>query len=305
MEVSDSEKAEAYLSRIGYYRLSAYWYPFRRYTNTTLHNGKNEKVVEDGFQPGTRFSTCLDLYVFDKKLRLLVMDALERVEIALRTDIALLLGRHDVIAHTNQTLLHGNFTKKVKPHNGQTDHAVWLAKQNDSFRRSKEEFVKHFKNKYPNDEMPIWMAVELWDFGMLSHFFGGMRKSDQDTISAAYSLPNGRILASWLRCLNVLRNSCAHHTRLWNKPLVITPAWPKLHECRELDHLIGNIQSQTRFYASAVILKYLLKIINPSSSWRIRLMDHIVTLPDAPQLDLTAAGFPAEWEKQAIWNSAS
>ena len=304
MEVSDIAKAEAYLSRIGYYRLSAYWYPFRTYGKVTLPNGKIQRNVKDDFQPGTRFSDCLDLYVFDKKLRLLVMDGLERVEIALRTDIALLLGQSDVLAHTNEALLHNDFTNIVNPNNGKTEHDVWLEKQNASFRRSKEEFVKHFKSKYPNDEMPIWMAVELWDFGMLSYFFGGMRKIDQNKIATAYSLPHGRILESWLRCLNVLRNSCAHHTRLWNKPLVITPSWPKLQECAELDHLIGVTQSQTRFYASAVILKYLLKLINPSSSWGDRLKAHMSTLPKATQLNLTAAGFPLSWEQEAIWNGS-
>lgn len=301
MEVSDLSKAEAYLSHIGYYRLSAYWYPFRKYTESVGLNGKTQRIIKDEFQSGTQFSDCLDLYVFDKKLRLLVMDAIERVEIALRTDIALHLGKTDIIAHKNETLLHGHFTKKIKKNNRQTDHEFWLAKLDRSIKNSKEEFVKHFKYKYPNEEMPIWMAVELWDFGMLSKFFGGMRKSDQDIIATTYGLPNGDLLASWLRCLNVLRNTCAHHNRLWNKPMVITPKWPKHEECPDLNHLVGAVQSQTRLYTSIVILKYLLKLINPSSSWGDRLTAHVVKLPDAPQLDLKAAGFPETWCEEDIW----
>ena len=97
MEITDLAKAEECLARIGYYRLSAYWYPFRKEQNG---------AVEDNFKEGTTFSLSLDYYVFDKKLRLLTLDAIERVEIALRTDIALLLGKFDRQAHRNPEFLH-------------------------------------------------------------------------------------------------------------------------------------------------------------------------------------------------------
>ncbi|WP_165603103.1 Abi family protein [Devosia elaeis] len=226
MVITDQVKAEECLSRIGYYRLSAYWYPFRE-SQLVMQAGHQFEVVGDNFKAGTTFSSCLELYVFDKKLRMLVMDGLERIEVAVRTDIALLLGQHDRNAHRLGTLLHGNFAKKVNVNTGLTGHQKWLDKQDSLFRDSKEEFVKHFKSRYPQSHLPIWMAVELWDFGMLSHFFGGMKVADKDQIAALYQVTDGQTLESWLRSLNVIRNICAHHSRLWNKPLAITPKWPK------------------------------------------------------------------------------
>lgn len=107
-----------YLQRIGYYRLSGYWYPMRM-TDKDRSTPKNP-VRSSDFIPGSRFEDAVRLYVFDKKLRLLALDALERIEMALRVDIAHLLGELDPLAHENPSwlnpsCLHGNFTKqKIK-----------------------------------------------------------------------------------------------------------------------------------------------------------------------------------------------
>ena len=106
--VTDGVRAAAALARIGYHRLSGYWYPFR--TSSAGKPGEPASVG-DNFRPGTEFGQVLDLYVFDKKLRILTLDAIERVEIALRTDIALLLGKRSPVAHRDARYLHSSFTK--------------------------------------------------------------------------------------------------------------------------------------------------------------------------------------------------
>ena len=88
MVISDDALAQSFLNRIGYYRLSGYWYPYRE---STL-SGTNI-LVADKFRTGTKFSEVVELYVFDKKLRLLMMDVIERVEIALRVQVTLELGK--------------------------------------------------------------------------------------------------------------------------------------------------------------------------------------------------------------------
>jgi len=163
LRVTDDTTAMDYLGRIGYYRLSAYWYPFRVTSLRQDPISKNLIVVRsDQFIEGAHFQDALDLYVFDKRLRLLLLDAIERIEIAIRVDIAHLLGEQDAFAHTNPTLLHGNFTKKIKPKTGKTGYSDWIKNYNDLVDRSKEDFVKHYRSKY-SGPLPIWIAVELWD----------------------------------------------------------------------------------------------------------------------------------------------
>ena len=65
-----------YLQHLNYYRLSGYWIPFQEYNKT--HR----------FKPNVRFSDILNLYRFDRELRLLLLDAIEKIEISIRTQWA-------------------------------------------------------------------------------------------------------------------------------------------------------------------------------------------------------------------------
>jgi len=295
MTVTDVPRATACLERIGYYRLSAYWYPYRKST------------TDDDFRAGTTFSLGMDFYVFDKKLRLIVLDALERIEVGIRTDIALLLGKHDPWAHRDPNLLDGNFSKKIKRYKTVTPHQEWLRRLDDKFDRSKEDFAKHFKKKYHQTLPPIWVAVELWDFGTLSHFYAGMKMADRNTIAQRYGFKSrhkllaGQMMETWLRMLNDIRNVCAHHSRLWNDNLSSRPAWTLKGGDPLLDHISEEGHSRARFYAAAVAMQYLLKTINPSSQWSSRLIEHIDSLQENAQVNLQSAGFPQDWREQDIW----
>ena len=311
MAITDKTAASACLQRIGYYRLSGYWYPFRKshistnpLTGTPLldpFTGRPHVVVEDDFCLGTTFQRVMDLYVFDKRLRLLFLDAIERIEVSLRVDIALLIGARDPRAHRDPNQLHGNFSKKVNIQTGQTEFATWLGRLDKTFGRSKEEFVKHFKAKYHGEMPPIWIAIELWDFGMLSIFLSGMKVADQLQLASRYALPRADLLTSWCRNINNVRNICAHHSRLWNRSPADQISPPKTGEIAELDHLSTDRVAQTRIYATAAALHFFLKSINPGSSWATRLKNLRAAFPSSTETDLAHAGFHKNWESLPFW----
>jgi abortive infection bacteriophage resistance protein len=233
MTITDDALAQSYLEKIGYYRLSGYWYPYR------------QSRTSNNFQNGTKFSEVVDLYVFDKKLRLLMMDVIERVEIALRVQITLQLGKYGPHAHRDANVLHPNFSVRPQP-NGETKHQKWLRLHDDAFDRSREEFAKHFKTKYAGENPPIWIAAELWDFGAMSFLYSGMKKPDQIAVANNFTLPSFDVMASWLHTINVARNICAHHSRLWNKPNAVRPAWPKAADCPDLGHIESDTSLMPR-----------------------------------------------------------
>lgn len=145
LEVSDDALGISYLGRIGYYRLSAYLYPMRAPLFSQDATTQKIKVTrQDQFIPGTKFDDALEMYVFDKRLRLLLLDAIERIEVTFRVDISYVLGSKDTFAHTNPCILHGNFTKKKKS-NGLTAHQEWLAKYEKVLKRSKEDLLSIIK----------------------------------------------------------------------------------------------------------------------------------------------------------------
>lgn len=298
MEIEDSAKAAEYLQRIGYYRLSAYWHPYRKLEQ----NPDGTFFLGNGFKDGTKFRHATELYAFDKHLRLLVLDAIERIEISLRTEVALSIGRHGPVAHRDSAFLDGRFTT---PAHGRIDsmHASWLARLDDKAATSKEEFAVHFRTKYLDSLMPIWVAVELLDFGPLSHFISGMRFSDLTKISASYGGLRPHLLKSWVRSLTGIRNICAHHSRLWNRPLVDQPALPRGGEIPELDHWIQMPDPNRRIYAALAVMQILLRQVNPRTKWADRLKAHVATFPAAPNITIADAGFPTGWQSLRLWTS--
>lgn len=291
MVIEDEAKASEYLSRLGYYRLSAYWYPFR-----LTAAGK----VTDDFKPGTTFKWALDLYSFDKKLRLQLLDVLERIEIFIRTAVALQLGQFDPCAHREPSLLDGQFTRK-DPKTGLVAHTEWLAKLDTKARTSKEEFAVHFKTKYAGSHMPIWVAVELLDFGPLSMLLGGMKWADVNAIAAGCGAIDRTTLATWIRALSVVRNACAHHARVWNKPLIDQPRMPPAGAIPVLDHVATSPFGTRRVYAACAIARYLLLKVNPRTEWSKRLKEHLQTFPTNQYISPKTMGFPDGWEDLPLW----
>lgn len=295
MVINDVPKANEYLSRLGYYRLSAYWYPFRK----TGLSPQGQQIVLDDFKLGTEFKWATDLYAFDKALRLQLLDVLERIEVFVRTGIALTIGKHDPWCHRDPARLDRSF---VSPnHHGRTPHTDWISKLDDKEANSKEEFAVHFRSKYAGSQMPIWVAVELLDFGPLSYLLSGLKKPDAAAVARRCNVPRPDLFTSWVRSLSVTRNTCAHHARLWNKPMIDQPRLPPPGMIPLLDHLAGSPHSNRRIYAACAIARYLLLAVNPRTQWSQRLKSHVATFPQNPHVTLTTMGFPPGWEALPLW----
>ena len=303
--ITDEKAALSYLQRIGYYRLSGYWYPFRERSEeccdlTGKRDGSTTRVALDKFKEGATFQQAVDLYVFDKRLRLLVLDALERIEIALRVDISHYLGERSPFAYADADLLFHKFTTDINPWSGLTGHERWLKQHEKLVSRSKEEFIKHNRNCY-GLPLPIWIASEVWDFGTMSTLFSGMKPEDQDAISAKYGVSNGRHFATWLRGLNYLRNVCAHHSRLWNRNVTDRPKLTAKGQVAFIEHFRGNTHAQVRPFFLLCITQHLMATINPGSSWLGRLKAHLESFPHLEHLGLNLFGMGIiegweEWE---------
>ncbi len=293
MIVQDEKAALATLQRLGYYRLVGYWFPLR------VALPGNKPTRQDEFRDGATFELAVSLYEFDRVLRLLVLDAIERIEVAVRVDISHLLGKRSRMAHECSTLLDGKFCAVAR---GSTTslHAEWLAKYADAIqKRKKEDFVAHHLARY-GGKMPIWVATEIWDFGLLSKFYAGMKYGDQQKISQRYGVP-AQILESWLRVLNFVRNVSAHHSRLWNRN---NPELAKLQQTQphqHLHHLAQDEFARRRTYGALCLMRTMLRAIDPGSTWPQRVKDHCATFPASELVSLRDGGFPAGWQDLALW----
>jgi abortive infection bacteriophage resistance protein len=259
--VSDDSLCETILSRIGYYRLSAYFLPFK------AANGK--------YKAGTDFNKVYSLYEFDRKLRNLILSATEEIEVYLRSQLSYY---HAQKYGADGYLDAGNY-------NGNHRHAEFLQHVNAEIGKNKKlPFVRHHILNY-NSRFPIWVIVELFTFGMLSYFYADLIRTDQKQIAHVTYNTTDKILFSWLRCCTVLRNMCAHSARLYYSIFSSIPAG--------IPQLSPN--SSRRLFGVAMALRALYPV---PSKWNTELLPSFAALFEqyADVIDLTHIGFPDDWE---------
>jgi len=294
LQVDDDSKAFNYLERLGYYRLSGYLYPFRSFEITKDKHGNltGSKRVDD-FIDGAHFKDAVHLYVWDKKLRLLALDALERIEMTIRVDVAHLLGKKDMYAHENAEVFYQDFASCARK-SGKTAHEEWLDSYKKNLTRSRKvEFVKHYLDKY--GKLPVWVSTEIWDFRLLSTLFAWMKRDDQQVIAVKYGAANGRVLARWLRSLNFIRNVSAHHSRLWNVN-VLEYATPIQGE------YWNQLKPERPFFYFCIMQK-MMKIICPNSHWSERFEELMNEFPklDCNAVSLNDFGLIDDWKDWSLW----
>lgn len=296
------------LRAVGYYHLAAYVYPLRQMLpDAERRRGSTVQHRSDAIQDGTRFEDVVALWLFDRRLRLKALDALETVEMSLRTRIAHGLGQRDTFGHVTRSALNNReCAKPARPHgrraNVKDAFDEWQSRYDDLRRQARsEDFVKHHEEKY-GSQFPVWVAVDFFDFGSLTRLYELMLGTDQNWVARSYGL-QGNVLKGWLKPLNYLRNLCAHHGRMWNRVMTYRIPTPR-QAPPSLNHLAGA--QCDRAYAPLAILAYLTRRVEPSGTWSVEMRELMEGFP--PVGGLTTGrdmGFPRKWVDLDLWQPTS
>ena len=303
LALEDRAKAKHHLEDISYFRLSVYARAF------CVQDDKSHRFIA-----GTTFEQVLNLYIFDRGIRLLLMDAIERLEVSLRAQLTKILARHGPFGYLEPRLFHDDYIKEQERPDGKrlkTEHKKIrdYLKKKLSEPQCKEEFLKAYREKYESSGKcpPVWMALEILSFGQISRLFANLRSpGDQTPIEEHYGF-RFPILKSWFRSLTDLRNHCAHHGRVWNREFSSKPMWPRKAPSQwvfvpeELPTSHMTINPRRRLYYQLVIVATLLRVVSPDSSWAARLGNLLARNPDVP---LISMGFPENWNQEPLWVKA-
>lgn len=276
LNISNNAYALLKLQHIGYYRLSAYFLPLQH---------KKDSNQKNMFLPDINFEDILELYYFDTKLRRLIFEAIERIEIYFRTQIA-----H---CHSAEYGAFGYLDKEnlkcSQEFFDQLQDAI--SKEKD---RSRESFINHFKKKYNSTDLPIWAVVEVISMSTLSKLYASLKTQQQQQIVKPFAKINKDVLYNWFHALTVVRNTCAHHARLWNKTLGVKFEVPKKHEGFKK---IGS--SNDKLFFALSVIEFILESIGEELEFKEQIK---TLLKEYPSIDLKAMGFVDDWENLAIWS---
>ena len=278
--INDEQFAEKTLAQISYYRLRAYTYPFQ-----------DNKSPDSPFIETVTFESIIDLYRFDQKLRVLIFDAIEKIEIALRTQI---------IYHFS--LQHGSHWQ-TDPHlyRDTSRFAKHLESLNREIERSDETFIKHYKKKYHEpSQPPSWMSLEVASMGTLSKLYQNVKDGDaKRTVADNFGLIKIGNLENWMFCFSSARNICAHHGRLWNRRLSSIIRLPYTTKNAFLNKKEVKAIYTNKLYATLLAMSYVLKIVAPSFKFDDKLKQ---LMTECPLNQQKAMGFTENWQDHPFWN---
>lgn len=285
--VEDIEKAKRQLETIGYYRLSSYFF--------FLEEKNKDNSRSHKFKEGATFDDAMRFYVFDQKLRLLVMEAIERIEVSLRSSWAHKMseyyGSHP---HMNWTLF-DDFNEYQESLN--------LLNRDVSPSRTLSTEIKHYFCNYSTPPLPpIWMVTSCMNFGELIRWIKNTKSTPVKLyVAKSVGIPNIDLFKGVMRNFQTLRNICAHHNRLWDRrfntklPLIgkhlISPMVVSQNNKTEADN---------RIYNELLILSHIMLKLSPSSTWTKRIKELAAeSLKENEQAEI---GFPQGWKNEKIWS---
>lgn len=274
LQIADDGVARRYLEYISYYRLSGY----------TRYFTREDDPKRESFRDNVQFSDVIGLYVFDRRMRHLLAEAFERIEVAIKGSLAY-----------QGAMLQGPFwiTDPANFDNGQHPKVMKLVV--DAVvapeGKHKTQFLDHFYRKHDDNYPPAWMITEVLSFHGASIVFKFARGSIQKPVAAHFGL-HPDFLGSWLHALVFARNVCAHHQRFWNRRFTIKPRIPRQYA------QVWPDAAQDKLYVTCCIVKHMLDRIPGETTWSARLRELINERPMVPLADM---GFPDDWEESPFW----
>lgn len=306
-------------STVNYYRLAAYWFQFRR----PLNKAHPEKRAKN-FLPGTSWERVMEYYLFDHQLRLLLFDAISRIEIALREQIASVLAMRSPDSTNPQNVM-SNYQPRFRTvKGGKSFCRIMLDKVDAAYHASNGVAARHYlceKHIAEARFLPVWVFMEFATFGNLSTLLSvGLKKSDVVTIARKLGFSSREFFVSAVALLHRVRNECAHQGRVWNRhwlqfslhgaatPVLKTPDRPdwkyQVPEQDEWqlaeDEPACNLRSPVCTAAALTVCSVMLRAIAPGCGWRERVFSLFAGC-GIPTIHQEVGFVYADWQEQPLW----
>ena len=251
------------------------------------------------FQQNTYFEEVIERYNFDRHLRLILFDAIERIEIALRTKMIYHMSLQygglwylDATLFESQTISVKGVTKTIHQHT--------IDELKKEFGRSQEIFIKDHRSRYPTQDADAWKILEVASMGTLSKLYKNIKHQlpEKSTIAKEMGLNLHSELSSWLEAITYVRNIIAHHSRLWSRSMVKTP----IEKIRNPQgnwffNPLSPIQTKRPFLIISCLV-YLCDFVTPGHHIKSKILDLIKNNPTIPMHKL---GFLNNWDEEPIW----
>ena len=226
------------------------------------------------------------MYRFDRKLRLILFNEIEKLEISIRSCIVDMVT--DALGTPFWMTEPQHFANAAR-------FQTSLAAIDTELRHSKEDFIKHYQENYSNPYPPAWMLGEILPLGTMCHIYNNIRDNQVMKRVAQHFGLQQPVFSSWIIALYGLRNMCCHHSRTWNRELAVVSANPRRVHLPWID---ASRADKRRMYYRISMIKFLLQTVSPKNDLKKKLKD---LFAEYPSVDIRAMAFPSDWEDEPLW----
>lgn len=285
MKFQDEKLSIDFLSRVSYFRMKYFWVDLI-------------DIVSDNFKENVYFEQVIERYEFDKELRQILFNAIETLEVGLRTRIisTLSLATDTGLWYLDKSL----FENKEYHENFVLDLKCKFGRSTDPFAR---DFIRDNINwneqSLSGDNPDAWMIVETATFGTLSKMYKNLKEQSplQSAIANQFGLYSSKDLSSWLEAISVLRNAVAHHSRLWYRIIAKKPVSIKAHRDKWLSQNMTDNQRKRVFGVISCLL-YLVDTLDASNTLKEEMK---LLFSNHPNIPIYMLGFTSGWEENPLW----
>lgn len=269
LSIEDEIVARDFLLRNNYYRISGY--------SLTLRSN-------DVFHPGTTFRNIQDIYEFDHELRHILLRYIEVIEVTVKSIYA-----YEFTKKFGATgYLDSRRFADVKKH----QEIMSKAEKQKEARRQHEAYLKHYLEDL-KQEIPLWAFVDLLTIADISFLYKISDPTIKEAVASKMGLEvkGASILESFMHSITIIRNLCAHGSRLFNRLFEQKPSL-KRSELKLLMKSTNGEVDNAHLFGFIILLRRLLITSDFND-----LKNDIIRLSEKyPFVGMRYYGFPSGWE---------
>lgn len=268
--INKREEAKRFLLYNNYYRVSGY--------SLTLRNN-------DVFYKEATFQNIVDIYCFDQELRHILLKYIEKIEVSIKSIYAYYFTqKYGPTGHLNAE----NYTDKVK-----YSEIINKVEEQKNKNLKFEAYLKHFIEDL-KQPIPLWAYIDLFTISDISKIYSISDIELKEVISREFGLNMKRgyeKLEGFLYCITVVRNLCAHGSRLFNRLFITKPNLHK-NDKKLLRINKDGVLENDRLFGHLLLMKRLL-----SKNDSDNLFNDIISLCEKYSfVSMRYYGFPNDWK---------
>ncbi len=272
LSIPDERFASEFLLWNNYYRVSGYTLTLRKH---------------DVFYRGTTFQNVVDIYSFDHELRHLLLHYIDCIEVGLKS----LYAHEFTKLYGAAGYLDEHYFTDIE----QYHRIMEKVEMQKTKRHPFEAYLKHFMDDLKRD-IPLWAYVDLMTISDISLLYKISEENLKRTIACHYGLTMNdgySILGKYMHSMTIIRNLCAHGSRLFNRLFEQKPSLNKTEKALLVRDDKGNIDN-AHLFGFLLIMRRIL-----SKRHFAEFKDRLMLLADKyPFVNMRHYGFREDWREK-------